>query len=768
MAHCGRIHPYWFCMPLHTRFCCFFVSLLMTVGGWGLAAPAMADDAPPATGTDSRPAPPRPRVGLVLGGGGARGFAHLGVIAELERMRIPIDCISGASAGALIGGFYASGQPIENLKKAFADADWDGMLAGSPNRADVPFSAKRDDFVNYFNMRFGFSDGQLRLPRGAINSQEIDLFIRSLARDARVPDFGKLPIPFQAMATDLITGQPVTFNSGDLATALRASMAVPGLFEPVDYKDTLLVDGGLARQLPIENLKNQCADILIVVDVGTRALKKDQIRTVFDVIAQSTNIGVQQNVAQQMKLLDARDIVIRPDLGQYTSADFSASRELAELGQQAIALRRADLAWLSVGEDEYSAWQRHRDVPLTPVIVDHVKVQKTRIANPTLLAADVEPLVGKPLDTEAFHHTLRARYATGDYERLNYSLIEDQDGSTTLDVRAEDRAIAPNVLRFGMGLAGETEGDSTFNLYFGHTRRWVNEAGGEWRNSIVLGKDNGLRTEFYQPFAADSNNFVAASIGYHDRPYTLYTANGDKSAQFRLAAARATVEYGRSLGNYGEVRLGVVSGQDRVERDIGDPNFIDRTRQRIGGLTASAVIDQFDNPRLPRDGFLVAASAYKGVPALGASEASHSAQLRLDKAFLWDKDTVFRATLKGSSISDLQDLKSDDAFSLGGFLNLSGYKNEQLVGDRTALLRLMGYRRVATLPSAIGTGLYLGASLEAGRVWGTPDGLTQRNRWIPAGSVFAVADSLLGPFFIGLGYADGGQLTGYMYLGLDY
>ena len=198
----------------------------------------------------------RPRIGLVLGGGGARGFAHLGVLEELERLRIPIDCLAGASAGALIGGFYASGRPVAELQQQFADADWDTMLAGRAARSNVPFTVKRDDFLNYFDFAVGVRDGSLQLPRGAINSQEIDLFIRDLARNVHRDSFDDLPIPFQAMATDLTTGEPVTFRSGDLATALRASMAVPGLFDPVPYGNSLLVDGGLARQLPIQNLKN--------------------------------------------------------------------------------------------------------------------------------------------------------------------------------------------------------------------------------------------------------------------------------------------------------------------------------------------------------------------------------------------------------------------------------------------------------------------------------------------------------------------------------
>ncbi|XLM22892.1 patatin-like phospholipase family protein, partial [Chromobacterium piscinae] len=206
-------------------------------------------------------------VGVVLGGGGARGFAHLGVLKELERLRIPISCIAGTSAGALIGGIYANGLPLDEMEKEFNGADWDQMLSGRPARADIPYDRKRNDYKNYLDASFGLKGGELRLPRGAINSQGIEMYIHNLTRDRNIDSFDKLPIPFRAVAADLLTGDAVVFDKGSLSRALRASMAVPGVFDLVEDGGKLLVDGAIARNVPVQDVKGRCAKHVIVVDV---------------------------------------------------------------------------------------------------------------------------------------------------------------------------------------------------------------------------------------------------------------------------------------------------------------------------------------------------------------------------------------------------------------------------------------------------------------------------------------------------------------------
>ncbi len=706
----------------------------------------------------------RPRIGLVLGGGGARGFAHLGVLAELERLRIPVDCMSGASAGALIGGFYASGVPLPDLRRAFAGADWNDMLSGRVARADVPYARKRDDYTNYFDFRLGVRNGEMRFPKGAISSQKIDLFIRKLARDIRMERFADLPIPFEAMATDLVTGEPVVFDHGDLALAQRASMAVPGAFDPVPYEDTLLVDGGLARQLPIENLKNRCADVLIVVDVGTRPLGAAQISTVFDVLSQTTNIGILQNVRQQSAYLDLRDIVIRPELGQLGSTDFDKSVELDRLGQQAVRAHASQLKPFSVSEEEYRDWQRRFERNYPQPAIARIDIGKTDIVNPEVLRRQIDVAVGQPLDQAKLHRNLQEIFASGDYDKLDYRLEDGADG-TVLKIEPEERTFAPNYLRTGLNLAGDTGGSADFNLLFGHTRVWANRYGAEWRNDLSLGRHAGYKTEFYQPLGADSRWFAAIG-GSLDKDYMrLYDLAGHRLSEYDINTNAVTAELGASLGTYGEIRTGLIRGERRADLAIGSENILPTTSQQLGGVIARVQIDQFDNPKLPRSGYMAQANAYQGLTAVGADRDFTALHSRLDWAGTFGRDTV-RTTVRFETTSSSN--VADNLSTLGGFLNLTGFQQKQLVGQRTAFGRLMGYRQIASLPAALGGGFYLGGSLELGRVWNSPVSDINSYGWIPAGSLFAVADSLLGPLFIGAGYARGGQLTGYMYLGLDY
>ena len=332
-----------------------------------------------------------PRIGVVLGGGGARGFAHLGVLQELEKMHIPIACIAGTSAGALIGGMYSNGLPLDEMKQSFKQADWNAMLSGKPNRADVPYERKNDDYKNYLDITFGLRDGQFRVPRSAVNSQDIDLFIRQLTHDRVIDSFDHLPIPFRAVATDLSNGDAVVYDRGALSTALRASMAVPGLFDPVEDQGKLLIDGGVARNLPIEDLKHRCADLVIVVDVGTPLLQTDKIHTLFDVLAQTSNLLVTRNVKQQKALLDEHDIVIRPDLNGFTSASFADNQAIIERGVQAVDPVRKRLAALAVSPEAYRAWQARLVRPVSPKI-DQVRVATgvTTFINPQQLVNRLE------------------------------------------------------------------------------------------------------------------------------------------------------------------------------------------------------------------------------------------------------------------------------------------------------------------------------------------------------------------------------------------
>jgi NTE family protein len=709
-----------------------------------------------------------PRIGVVLGGGGARGFAHLGVLRELEKMHIPISCISGTSAGALIGGMYANGMPLDEMQAYFKRADWDAMLSGKPDRADVPYERKSDDYKNYLDVPFGVRNGKMRMPLSVLNSQEIDLFIRAMTHDRVIDDFDRLPIPFRAVATDLSNGDAVVFARGSLATALRASMSLPGLFDPVQDQGRLLIDGGVARNLPIEDLKHRCADHVIVVDVGTPLLQSNQIHSLFDVLAQTSNLLVTRNVRQQKALLDDGDIVIRPDLTGFTSASFDRNQDIIARGAAAVDKVRDKLAALSVSPQAYQAWHARLVQPEAPK-VDAVRVtsRTESFVNADLLMQKLNGAGGSKTLDQA-RSSLRELFASGDFDSVTYQ-VESQNGRNVMDVMPVERAIGPNYLRLGLNLKSSTTGDSSFTFLGSTLSTWMNPLGASWRNDVELGADTLLRSEFRQPFALGSPAFVSVQGSYQDSAWPFFDANHQKFAQLELDRTEADLDGGLALGKYGEVRAGAYWRSYMPRVSMGSLPLNDLPldqRSRESGVRLSAVADQFDNPRWPRSGYFFNSDLRYAIPQWGGVDGHYYDVTAEDVKTFGDVTVRLTSKVKGN-LSTSDDGKYFHPQFLGGFLNMSGYQQDELYGNRVALGRLMAYWRAATLPSALGSGVYAGISLEAGKIW-RRDFSEGNSDWMPAGSLFVGADTILGPFFIGIGDAKGGRMTGYLFLGVDY
>lgn len=716
----------------------------------GLASSALAADAAPA-----------PRIGVVLGGGGARGFAHLGVLQELDRLGIPISCIAGTSAGALIGGIYASGQPLDRLEETFAHTDWDQLTSGKPRREDVPFSRKREDVRNYLDLSVGIEDGKLKLPRGALNSQPVDLYIRYLTQGIPAGDFDRLPIPFRAVATDLANGDAVVFDKGDLATALRASMAVPGVFDAVEVDGRLLVDGLLARNLPVSDIKGRCADVVIAVDVGEPLKKTEDIRSWFDVLTQSLNFGVSRNVAEQKKLLGPDDILITPALGDTPVTAFADSPRIVEAGRAAVRAQAAQLARYAADPAAYQLWRA--SLPqTTPGRIESVKVDAPAGRSRRLLEDKLAVPAGGQSQS-AFLANLQDVFAEGDYDRLAYR-VEGDNGERAV-VTPKPRATGPDLLRFGVSMEGASNGDATFAVLASHRRTWVNEAGATWFNETRIGESLYFGSELYQPLSPTSPFFLAGGLRVSKDAFSLYTPEHDRRADLSLRDSRVSLASGVALGRYGEWRLGFFRGQVDTGLRVGDPGEFPSASYRLGGVETRLTIDQVDNPRWPRNGYAVRVDVQRALPDWSAKDYEQlvSYDTGFDYVHTTGADLTWRLTGKARGSTQ----EGANIASLGGFLNLSGYQNDELLGQRAALARLMGYWRVASLPSALGTGVYVGASAEVGRIWnGLWDG--KDSEWLPAASAFVGADTLFGPLFLGVGNGRGGRWTAYFYLGADY
>lgn len=708
-------------------------------------------------------------VGVVLGGGGARGFAHLGVLKELERLRIPVACIAGTSAGALIGGIYANGLPLDEMEREFNAADWDQMLAGKPARASIPYDRKRNDYKNYLDASFGLKGGELRVPRGAINSQGIEMYIHKLTRDRDIDSFDHLPIPFRAVAADLLTGDAVVFDRGSLARALRASMAVPGVFDLVEDDGRLLVDGAIARNVPVQDVKGRCAKHVIVVDVSSPLLKANEIQSWFDVVAQSTNLTVMRNVKEQLKRLDKGDVVIRPDLTGYSASAFSDHAAIVRRGEEAARKMDKALSVFSVSEQQYAAWERHLKRPRFPVL-DEVKVEG-KDGSFTKISSLQQSMTfsGAAVPVGEARRRLDEIFAGGEYDKLAYR-VDNVSGRNVMTVMPVERSIGQNTLHFGLSLNSDTPGDSNFTLRAAHEWSALNEAGGSWRNDVALGYEKSYHTELYQPLWHGSPVFASGSLGFEQKPFRIFNNDHTVLGTLKNNVLSGQANLGVALGKYGEWRLGLYRQDNDYTLEQGDPGLISGSiRFRDVGVQTRLVVDQFDNPRWPRAGYYFSGQLGAGLPSLGSEVNQKLYDFTGELAHTYG-DFTARFTAKARGNVDVRSEASVPQ-QLGGFLNLTGYQNGELLADRVALARLMVYWRAASLPPVLGSGVYAGVSLEAGHMWSQDNVDLQRSRennWIPAGSLFLGADTILGPFFVGVGTARGGQLTGYIYLGVDY
>ncbi|HEY9199267.1 MAG TPA: patatin-like phospholipase family protein, partial [Gammaproteobacteria bacterium] len=343
----------------------------------------------------------RPKIGLALSGGGARGAAHVGVLRVLEELRIPIDCIAGTSMGSIIAGLYAAGMTPDEIEAALKTMDWENIFNDKPPREERSFRRKRDDDLYLVKAKPGYSDGEIKLPSGLIQGQKFDLALRKLAlRASKTHDFDELPIPYRAVASDIGTGEMVVLGEGDIAVAMRASMAVPGAFAATVIDGRTLVDGGITNNLPISVVRDMCADIVIAVDISTPLMKPEEVRNVLKITEQLTGIMTRTNTEQQIATLTERDVLIIPDLGDITSGDFMRSKDAVATGLAAADAKRAELARLSVTQAEYRAHIAARKAAdVENPIVEFVRIDnRSRLADGVIRERLHIPL-GEPLDT---------------------------------------------------------------------------------------------------------------------------------------------------------------------------------------------------------------------------------------------------------------------------------------------------------------------------------------------------------------------------------
>jgi len=714
---------------------------------------ARADDA---TASSSRP-----RVGLVLGGGGARGAAHIGVLKELERLQIPIDTIVGTSMGAVVGGLYATGMSAADLEDLVGSLDWAAALSDKPDRKDLSFRRKQDDSQIPIDLELGVRGTELVLPKGAIQGQKLDLLLRELTLGvSQIKNFDDLPIPFRAIASDIERGDIWVMDSGDLAQSIRASMSVPGAFAPVRIDDRLLVDGGLVGNLGVDVMQAMGVDVIIAVDVEFPLYGPDELDSALTISEQMLTILIRKDTLRQIERLGDRDILIRPGLGTFASTNFDDILDTIGPGEAAARDQAAKLEALALDRATWDTYRAKRSRAGPPASrLAFVRVIHDGKLAPEVLTSKLSVEAGDPIDHAVLADNAARLYGLGVYEKVSYELVEEGSG-LGVEYRARSKSWGPNFLQFGVSLEDDFEGATAFNLEARMTRAGINRLGAEWRNDVRLGTDPKLFSEFYQPLSFDSRLFIAPHINLEQSNLNAFAANSTV-ARLRVSEAEAGLDIGRELGRVGEFRVGVFRGVGEARVKVGDP-ALPNDDFDTGGAFARLRFDSFDNARFPRRGLRSDIKWTLSRPGFGADISFDTIEGEVTQTWSRGKNSLQLGLSYATTLE--ADSAVQDFFPMGGFLRLSGLERGEIAGPHAALTKLVYYRRLGDTSGIMDTPIYVGASAEAGNVWRTRSEM-DFDSMILNGSLFVGFDTFLGPVYLAAGFAERGQSNFYLFIG---
>jgi NTE family protein len=711
----------------------------------------------PAARADA-PAPPhRPRIGLVLSGGGARGAAHVGVLKVLEERHVPIDYLAGTSMGALVGGLYASGMTPDSIEQVLNTVDWADAFVDAIPRGERSFHCKRDDDLILLPHKPGLRGGHLVFPPGLIDGQKIDLLLKRLTLPVIcIRSFDELPIPYRAVAADIVTGEAVILDHGDLAVALRSSMAIPAAFAPREIDGRLLVDGGITDNLPIEVVRRMGADIVIAVDIGTPMQERSQIQSVMSIALQLTSFMSDRNAKRQIATLHGRDVFLRPDLGTITTASFDRAAEAVPIGYRAAQAAAAQLDSLAVSEAEWRASLARRSLRAERIEVDRVRLVNHSRLGDDVLARRLGPLAGAPLDPVQLESAIDEMYGLELFESVYYDVRPDA-GRNVLELRARERSWGPNYLQVGAAAFEDYEAPA-FDVAVAYERTAINRRAGEWRTALQLGRDPGAFTEWHQPLDRTLRSFARARAAAEEMPVNVFDASGTKAGEVEVRRTGIEVSVGRGLGSWGEARAGVLCESGRIAARVGLPPAPDR-HFGTGDAFLQLAVDRLDEVDFPRAGGSASGRLTEGRRALGSDTRYEQVCVAGVGARTFGRTTARVAGLLGSTLDGVAPVQAQ--FALGGFGRLSGLERDERFGPHVALVGVAAYRCLTGFPLP---SLFVGVTGEYGNVYPRQEAI-RLNDGIASAAAFLGTHTFLGPILLAYGLAEGGRTNYYVGFG---
>jgi NTE family protein len=707
--------------------------------------------------------PDHPKVALVLSGGGAMGIAHVGAIQELERLGIRPDIVVGTSMGSIVGGLYAAGMNGAELQRAVESMNWDAIFDATPPRDGLTFRQKQQEAEFPVKPSLGVVDGRPRTPDALISDANLLLQLRRLiGTRAAVPTFDDLPIRFRAVATDIETGNKVVLDRGDMADAMRASMSVPGVFAPQRLNGKLLVDGGMADNVPIDVARDLGADIVIVAVTQGPLTKAEDIGTLPQVLGQTVALLIGANERAQLATVRPTDVLIKIDTHGLGSADFKKGAQLIAAGREATVAKTADLQRLAAGQG--GPQQVAVSTARPPPRIDYVRVEnKSRLSDQVLLRY-VEQFVGKPMDSQAVIAALQRMRALGGFHRVDYR-IEEKEGKTGLVVEAEQQPGDTRRLKPGLTIAGAGQGHNEFDVSLEYRMLQLDANGSEARFVGTLGDRKEFSAEYFKLFDREQRWFVEPAIHLYKRPITVYDPGGFRLGEYDASYGLGALAFGRQFGTFGELRTGLQAGGGRASVQEGAvvPRDINI---ETGQVFVQGGLDTLDNPYFPTRGGRLGGQYTAGLTALGERADFQKASASGFYALGFGPNALLLNVDGGAATQGSLPLPS--LFTLGGPFSFPGYNIDELTGDAAFAARLIYRRRLTNKSETLfGFPLYVGGEVATGNAWtkpGTPDFSNLHF----GGNVYIATDTLIGPIFFTVGAADHGRTAFYFFLGKPF
>ncbi|HWZ79630.1 MAG TPA: patatin-like phospholipase family protein [Candidatus Sulfotelmatobacter sp.] len=705
-----------------------------------------AAGAPPPSSTERR------RIGLALSGGGALGLTEIGVIKWMEENHIPVDRIAGTSMGSIIGSMYATGMTPEEIQKFAEKIDWDQAFLPEPGYAEISYRRKQDRRDFLVAAPFGLKHG-LKGPNGLNSGQAAGLLLDRIAfADAGITNFDDLPIPFRCVATDMQSGEAIVLRDGFLADAVRASMAIPGVFTPVELNGRILADGGMVQNIPVETVRDMGADAVIAVELHYPPGDIGQLGTLVGVLSRAIDVMITQNERHSLAFAKAK---VRVEMKGFAITDYNRVDELVQLGYKAAASQAAELLPYAITDS--AEWQRYLDERNARKRVPMTKVEKVVVAGADpdtdrRIQQQVTKSVQGLLDLPDLEKQLTRIAGDGQFDRMGYEGFT-QNGVPALRVTAHEKTYGPPFIDLAVNVEGS--GVAAFDFSAGTRITFMDlfHRGGEWRSDLLFGSSNLAATEYYQP-VGQSRFFVAPYI------FVSKWARNSFSGLTRIAVfgderAGGGFDIGFDSGRRSEFRLGYELFEGKLAPRIGAAG-LPIVHGSTGEFRARFVWDGQDSPSVPSRGSRVVATATR---VLQSPDLAHPiAQVDVQSSNfvrLGDKTSLFIDASGGTTFHG--SAGPFQVFSLGGPFRLGAYLPDEFLGNHYAYASLGFRRELYRLPQLVGRKIYWGGWYEAGSAFGNQ--INSRGPVVVRGTfnLGVIADTIVGPIALAGSVSPTGQ-----------